>query len=173
MEHVPHESKEEAIENLLHTSDIAVNAETGLAMVIIKPDAFQHREEIVRRLENSGLYIVNKIDRVLPERFVTEGLYHDLPPSIEAETVKHFNEGPAEVLLIRGGPDMVEALVSLTGKKTAPSQCSEKSIRNLFGEHFARKAGENDSEYYRNAIHRPKNNEEKKDGLEKYRSISL
>lgn len=149
-----------------------MNAETGLGMVIIKPDAFGRRGEIVRRLETSGLYVVSKIDRPLPERFVTEGLYQNLPQGIEEETVRHFNEGPAEVLLVRGGPNIVETLVSLTGDQTAPSQCSEDSIRYLFGEHFARKAGEDDGEYYRNAIHRPKNEEEKEDGLEKYRSIS-
>ncbi len=162
--------KKENIDVFLNSSEIVVNPDSGLAMVVIKPDAFKKRESIVKRLENSGLYIVSSISRRLPENFVLGAMYNNLPKSIAEQTLKHFNEGESEILLVKGGNNLIDNLVSLTGDKTNPSECKEESIRYLFGEHFGRDTDDGKT-YFRNAIHRARNEKEQKDDLEKFRHI--
>lgn len=160
----------ESAEAMLQSSDVAVNPETGVAVVVIKPDAFARRDMIVRRLEGAGLYVVSKVDRNLPESFVLGAMYPDLGEGLKEQTVQHFSEGPSEVLLIRGGEDLVRKLVEVTGTHTNPAECTEDTVRNLFGEHFAREASDGAS-YYRNAVHRAKNSEEQRSDLEKFRNL--
>ena len=157
---------------VIESSDIVVNPESGLAMVVIKPDAFKNRDQIIRRLENYGLYIVQTKTRQLSENFVANVMYKDLPVGIQRETIKHFSSGPAEIILVKGGENIIQDIVSLTGEKTNPRECSEDSIRYIFGEHFGREAGD-DKKYFRNAIHRAKDQKEQEEDLEKFRDISL
>ncbi len=170
MERLPIERKESATDALLESSDIAVNPETGLAMVVIKPDAFRNRDAIIQRLEHSGLYVVSEKQGSLPEGFVLGAMYPDLSEGLKEQTVRHFNEGPADVLLVRGGADLVEILVALTGDHTNPARCDQDSIRYVFGDHVAREAGEGEL-YYRNAVHRGKDAQEQQEDLEKFRDL--
>ncbi|MDQ5968860.1 MAG: hypothetical protein QG579_17 [Patescibacteria group bacterium] len=159
-------------EVIIESSDIIFNPESGLAMVVIKPDAFKNKDQIIRRIENSGLYVVSTKTRKLSESFVANVMYKDLPTGIKGETIKHFNDGPSEIVLVRGGEDIIQNIISLTGEKTNPHECSRDSIRYIFGEHFGREVGD-DKKYFRNAIHRAKDTNEQKDDLEKFRDISL
>jgi nucleoside diphosphate kinase len=159
-------------EGIIESSDIVFNPESALAMVVIKPDAFQNKDAIIRRLENSGLYVVETKTRQLSENFVANVMYKDLPAGIREETIKHFNSGPAEIILLKGGENIVQDIVSLTGEKTDPRECSEDSIRYIFGEHFGRDVGDG-KQYFRNAIHRAKDGAEQKGDLDKFRDISL
>jgi nucleoside diphosphate kinase len=159
-------------EKMIESSDIVVNRESGLAMVVIKPDAFKNKDQIIRRLENSGLYVVGTKTRQLSENFVANVMYKDLPAGIQEETIKHFNSGPAEIILVKGGENIVKDIVSLTGEKTDPRECSEDSIRYIFGEHFGRETDDS-KKYFRNAIHRAKDENEQKEDLDKFRDISL
>ena len=74
--------------------------------------------------------------------------------------------------MVKGGANIINDIVSLTGGKTNPHECSEDSIRYIFGEHFGREAG-GGKKYFRNAIHRAKDGKEQKEDLEKFRDISL
>jgi nucleoside diphosphate kinase len=168
MEHF--QLEENHAENILESSDVAVDVESGLAIAVIKPDAFINKDQILKRLEDSGLYIVKTVTKRLPDNFVIGTMYKDLPKGIEEETLKHFNIGSSEIILLRGGSDIVEQLVKITGDKTRPNECSDESIRYIFGEHFGRNAGE-DKTYFRNAIHRGKDAEEKKADLDKFEHL--
>ncbi len=161
-------SQIENVEHLINSSDIVVNPETGFAIVVIKPDAFANKEQIISRIKNSGLYVVKTIEKRLPDNFVAGTMYKDLPKGIEEETLKHFNSGPSEIILLKGGNDVLQKIVTLTGEKTDPNMCTEDSIRYLFGEHFMRETSDGNL-YSRNAIHRAKTGDEQSDDLEKFK----
>lgn len=158
------------LERLIKTSDVAVDSKSGLAIVVIKPDAFANRDLIIKRLENSGLYIAKTVTKRLPDNFVIGEMYKDLPKGIEEETLRHFNEGPSELVLLEGGDEVLQKIVSLTGEKTNPAECDEKSIRYLFGDHFGHETADRKS-YFRNAVHRAKDNGEKVEDLDKFESF--
>ena len=93
----------EGDKNLIDALDIAVNLENNLMVVVIKPDAFLRRDEIIKKLEDAGLTVVKKAERRLGNNFLISEMYKELPESIKEETIKHFNTGPSEVILLRGG----------------------------------------------------------------------
>jgi nucleoside diphosphate kinase len=163
MEKIP----EQKIEALINSSDIAINPESNLAVVVIKPDAFKNKDQIIKKLENSGLYVVKSVTKRLPDNFVIGEMYQDLPTDIEAETLKHFNLGPSEIVLLKGDENLVGSVVEVTGLNTDPNQCDEQSIRYLFGEHFGRDTEECKT-YFRNAVHRAKDSKEQKADLDKF-----
>lgn len=154
------------IESLIENSDIAIDPENGLAIVVIKPDAFRNRDRIHSILERQGLYIERTVERKLPIDFVLGQMYPDLPESIKDATGEHFASGESEIILVKGGPDLGEKIVKITGVDTDPAKCDKDTIRFLFGEHFPRPAG--DRQYFRNAAHRGKNPEERRDDLKKF-----
>lgn len=166
MESYKPEKIEEA-ESLIEVSDVAVNPESGLMVVVIKPDAFLHRDKIIKKLKDAGLHVIKSAKRELGDGFVISRMYKDLPEDIKEETVKHFSVGPSEVILLKGGDDLLQKVVSLTGEKTNPRECDQESIRYLFGEHFGRETDDGKT-YFRNAIHRAKNIEEQDDDLRKF-----
>ena len=102
-------------EAFIDSSDIIVDPESGLAVVVVKPDAFVKRGQIVKRLESSGLYIVKEVEKKLPQDFVIGTMYKGLPEDIKVETAKHFSVGLSDLILLRGGPDILEKIVSITG----------------------------------------------------------
>lgn len=166
MESYKPEKIEEA-ESLIETSDIAVNPESGLMVVVIKPDAFSHRDKIIEKLKDAGLHIVKSTKRELGDGFVVGRMYKDLPEDIKKETTEHFSAGPSEIILLKGGNDLLQTVISLTGEKTNPAECDEESIRYLFGEHSGKET-DTGKTYFRNAIHRAKNSEEQADDLHKF-----
>jgi len=154
----------------MNNSDIAIDKESGLAIVVIKPDAFKNRDQIIKRLEGSGLYIVKTVKKRLPDDFVIGAMYpKDLKKEMAEQTLRHFNSGPSEIILLRGGDNMVQDLVTLVGEKTNPAECNEDSIRYIFGEHFGRKVG--DETFHYNAAHRAKNQKEREEDLDKFESF--
>lgn len=159
----------EKVESVIGNSDILVSPESGLAVVVIKPDAFKKRDQIISRLESSGLYVVKTITKKLPEDFVIGTMYKNLPKGIEEETLKHFATGPSEIILLEGGSDLLKKIITLTGEKTNPDQCDKNTIRSLFGEHFGRETP--DGDYFRNAIHRGKDPKEQKNDLDKFKHL--
>ena len=158
------------VDNLIKTSDVLVNPESGLVMVVIKPEAYKNKKQIIQRLNDSGLYVVATRSRELPDRFVSGVMYKDLPRGIEEETLRQFNSGPAEIILLRGGKDVIQKVISMTGGKTNPAECDEKTIRYEFGEHFGRKS-EDGKISFRNAIHRGKDPKEQQEDLEKFKDL--
>ncbi len=157
-------------ENFIEASDVVVSPETGLAMVVIKPDAFKKEGEIIKRLEGSGLYVVKKVAKRLPDKFVIGTMYKELPKTIEKETLRHFNAGPSEIVLVRGGDDVLKKVITVTGENTNPAQCDEQSIRYVFGEHVGRKTSDG-RKYFRNAVHRSKDEKEQSEDLEKFKDL--
>lgn len=158
------------VENIIEASNIAIEPESGLAIVVIKPEALVNREQIIRRLENSGLYVVKTSKKILPENFVLGAMYRDLPEDIKEQTGRHFASGPSEIILLKGGENIIKDIVSATGLDTNPQKCDPESLRYLFGEHFPRETSAG-NDYYRNAIHRGKNPDEQKDDLQKFQDV--
>ncbi|MFA6430584.1 MAG: nucleoside-diphosphate kinase [Candidatus Paceibacterota bacterium] len=167
---VPKFESNNGVEHLIENSDISIDRKSGLAVVVIKPDAFASRDLIIKRLEGSGLYIAKTVSKRLPVDFVLGEMYKNLPEGIEEETAKHFSSGPSEIILVKGGDDILQKIVSVTGEKLNPNECDEESIRYLFGEHFGRDASEGKT-YFRNAAHRGKDEEERLDDLDKFESF--
>jgi nucleoside diphosphate kinase len=159
--------EKESTENLVNSSDVAVNPENGLAIIVIKPDAFSKRDQIIKKLEDAGLYIVKTVSKKLPDDFVIGTMYTDLPKSIEEETLRHFNSGQSEIILLKGGKNILQKIISVTGEDTNPEKCDEESIRYIFGEHFGRDLDDRKT-YYRNAVHRAKDPQEQKEDLDKF-----
>lgn len=145
-----------------------IEREKGLAVVVIKPDAFRERDLIVSRLEKTGIKIVRRVEKKLPSDFLREEMYVGYSNDINDATGEHFASGPCEIILVDGGPDVIEKLVEVTGDKTDPSKCEPKTIRHDFGDHkgFETVTG---YKYSPNAIHRAKNEEERKRDLDKFR----
>ena len=158
-------------EELIKSLDVAVDNESGLAIVVIKPDAFAKKDQILKILENSGLHVVKTRTKKLPDSFVIGKMYsEDMPEGIVEETSKHFNSGPSEIILVNGGPDILGKIIKVTGENTDPNKCNEDSIRYIFGEHFMREASDG-KPYSRNAVHRAKDEKERKEDLDKFESF--
>ncbi len=94
-------------------------------------------------------------------------MYKGLSKGIEEATLEHFNNGPSEIVLLEGGPDLLQKVVSVTGGDTDPKKCDEESIRYIFGEHFDR-ATSDGGIYHRNAAHRAKDPVEQKKDLDSF-----
>lgn len=160
------ETENESLENQIEISPVVGD----IAVCIIKPDAFKNREAIVRRLENSGLYIVERKIKQLTDRFVEEAMYDPkgMPEPIAEATQRHFASGPSEVLLVRGGSAVITKLIETVGLKTDPSLCSPETIRYLYGNHVPEEL-EGGLKYWRNAAHRPRNQAEAQKDLRNFR----
>ena len=137
------------------------NLEKGLGVVVIKPEALQHKNQIIDFLRGHGLSMVSCREVKLPERFISEVMYPDLSPEFKEATMKHYNEGLSGILILQGGEDVLQKIVSLTGENLKPDDNKDGTLRNMFGEHFSRKIADG-AEYFRNAVHRPKTEEELK-----------
>lgn len=142
-----------------------------MAVVVIKPYALKNKNLIIQRLKDSGLYIAQTVTRQLPENFVIGTMFENTPQKgLQKEVLKRSAYGPSVILEVKGD-DLLKKLFLLTGENTDPNKCSEESIRYLFGEHTAIKT--DDGDFYPNAIHRPKNENEKEriEDLENFRHI--
>jgi len=146
------------------------NLEKRLGVVVIKPEALQRKNQIVDFLRGHGLSVVSYREVKLPERFISEVMYPDLSSKFEEATMKHYEEGPSGILILQGGEDVLQKIISLTGENLKPNENKEGTLRHMFGEHFGRKVA-GDAEYFRNAVHRPKTKEELKKFLEEVRHL--
>ncbi|MFA6269811.1 MAG: nucleoside-diphosphate kinase [Candidatus Paceibacterota bacterium] len=146
-----------------------INEPENLAVVVIKPDAVDRADEVVRRLEHEGFSIQKRVRKILPEKFV-DSRSENFPLDIQKETGKYLTTASSEIILLKGGDDIVEKLKFVTGENTNPGKSDKGSIRAIFGEHFPRKTDDG-NDFFRNAIHRPANEEERKSDLEQFRDI--
>lgn len=165
------DSLDNTIENLGDSIEISPSIEGELAICVIKPDAFTHRDAIVKRLEESGLYIVERRPVGLTESFVVKEMYgkDKLPKPLEDAHIRHFLSGKSEVVLVRGG-NAVGKLLTTVGLKTNPALCEPDTIRYIYGSHIPEEL-EDGLKYYRNAAHRPTNEQEAEEDLNKFRKI--
>ena len=157
------------IETLEHSIEVSPVLDGNLAICLIKPDAFLNRNAIVRKLEESGLYIVSRDIKELTEQFVVGGMYSsdDMPTPIAEATKRHLLSGPSEVLVVRGD---INKLLTTVGLKTNPALCDSDSIRYIYGNHVPEELGEG-LRYYRNAAHRPRDEKEAEKDLNLFREI--
>jgi nucleoside diphosphate kinase len=160
-----------AIDALEKSIEISPTLKDDVALCLIKPDAFDNRDYIVERLKASGLYIVKRVTKALPEDFVIEKMYgaDKLPKPIAEATSRHFQSGPSEIILVKGD-DVVQKLLHSIGLKTNPALCEEDTIRYIYGDHVPEEL-EGGLKYFRNAAHRPMNEKEAVDDLEKFKEI--
>lgn len=160
----------EAMETIEKSIEISPTMDERVAICLIKPDAFSHREAIVKRLEESGLFIITRTTKELTEEFVEKEMTDEeaRKPIVEA-TKEHLLSGPSEIILVRGD-NVVRKLLDTVGLKTNPALCDPETIRYIYGNHMPKELEEG-LKYYRNAAHRPSNNEEVKSDLKKFRDL--
>lgn len=160
-----------SIENLSESIEVSPTIEGDLAICVIKPDAFEHRDAIVKRLEESGLYIVERRPVQLTESFIVKEMYgkDKLPKILEDAHVRHFLSGKSEVVLVKGS-NAVGNLLTTVGLKTNPALCKPDTIRYIYGSHIPEELGEG-LKYFRNAAHRPKNSDEAEEDIRKFNNI--
>lgn len=129
---------------------------TGLSLYIIKPEAISFCKEIREIIVSQHLKIENSKQLILHPG-VIENIYIDCSEEIVKAT-KHFICNQISEVGIVSGDGAVEKLFAICGEKTNPFLCEDGTIRKLFGikepQYF------NGTYYYRNAIHRPKTNDE-------------
>lgn len=161
----------EAIEILQNSLEISPTIHDNIAICVIKPDAFVHRDAIVERLKESGLYIVKRTDLVLPENFVVNEMYggDHLPKQIAEATRRHFLSGPSEIILVKGD-NLLAKLLQTVGLKTNPALCDPETVRFMYGDHVPEDLDEG-LQYYKNAAHRGTTPAEIEADLQKFRNI--
>lgn len=145
-----------------------IEREMGLAVVVIKPDAYRERDLIFSRLEKAGLKIVRRVEKKLPPDFLHEEMYVGYSDAINDATGDHFASGPCEIILVDGGKEVINKLVEVAGDKTDPAKCEPDTIRYDFGNHKGVEISTG-YKYSPNAIHRAKNEEERISDLDKFR----
>ena len=153
----------ESVENNLEIAP----GEGDEAVCLIKSGVYDKRDEIVKRLEDSGLYIVRRSIAELSENFIREQMYPNIPAPIMEATLKHLMSGPCEIVLVKGG-NVVNTLIGSVGAKTSPALCEPDTIRFIYGTHMAEELREG-YKYWRNAAHRAKDEVERKCDLEKFK----
>jgi nucleoside diphosphate kinase len=141
-------------------------------IVVIKPDAYFHLQAIMDRFKNEGLEVVESVTRILPLDFVNKVMYRNMPIQIQFENAKHFSQGPSVILMLEGDNSLIDKVVSIIGKNTKPGECDEDSLRYLFGEHDGHEMA-GGGQYFRNAIHRGKNEAELQDDMEKFKTFFI
>ena len=161
----------EAIQTIESSIEISPIIDTDIALCVIKPDAFQNKDIIIKRLEDSGLYIVKSVTKNLPEKFVIGEMYDPdtLPKPIIEATAKHFSSGPSEIILVKGD-NVVQKLLQVIGLKTNPALCEEDTVRYMYGDHVPEEL-EQGLKYYRNAAHRSSNEAEAVADVKKFKQI--
>lgn len=137
------------------------------AVCVIKSEVYEKRDEIVKRLEGSGLYVVRRSMAELSENFIREQMYPGIPEPIMEATLKHLTGGPCEIVLVKG-ENVINTLVGGVGAKTPPALCEPDTIRFVYGTHMVEELREG-YKYWRNAAHRAKDEVERKDDLEKFK----
>lgn len=170
-ETAPEATKAETVELSGSTFEVSATPENNIAICVIKPDAFIKKDDIVKRLEGSGLFVVKRKTLILPEDFVIKEMYgkDKLPGPLEEATKRHFLSGPSEILVVKGD-NVVSKLVDLVGLKTNPALCNLDTIRYIYGDHIPEELG-GDLKFYRNAAHRPLNEQESKEDLKKFKNL--
>ena len=159
------------METLEHSVEISPTFSDDLAICVIKPDAFGHRDAIVKRLEESGLYVVSRNTKELTENFVIGGMYDPAGMSkpVADATARHFASGPSEIILVKGD-HVVKKLLETVGVKTNPALCDPDTIRYIYGTHVPEELEEG-LKYYRNAAHRPRDSAEAQKNLKDFGEI--
>lgn len=124
------------------------------SLYMIKPEAMPFNGEIREHIGHS-LAIVAIKSMLLPS-WAIDVLYGDLAGNLRI-AANIALDGIIELGLVQGD-DAVQKLLEIAGKFTKPSDCHPNSLRYIYGVWEPMKLGE--AEYYKNAIHRPRTDEE-------------
>lgn len=167
------ESFNEEERNLKGAMEVSPIIGENEVICVIKPDAFPMRDVIVRRLKEMGLTVVTRKDQQLTEPFIDKNMIApEWSEEVREATKRYFMEGPSEFLVVRGGDkgDVIEKLIAATGGETNPLLCERDTIRFIYGDVQPEKLP-GGRRYYRNAVHRPKNEEEAEEDKKKFGGV--
>ncbi len=132
------------------------------SVYIVKPDAFECEFYMRRMFECEDLRIVDsRAVRVSVD--VLEHLYPDVfaeKGELWEATVHHFAERSSMVVVVQG-QTAIRLVREISGENTNPNSCARLTVRYIFGTHtpIVLPGGRF---YWRNAIHRPENEDEAK-----------
>lgn len=122
---------------------------------VIKPDAFEQRDQIKTLIKNNWFEIVSSKVMEATSNMVTQ-IFYKYDEEWLQECHKHFFcWKPIEVGVISG--NTLEDFVSFTWRDADPNKCPENSIRGIF---WSAAVCILQYKYYVNAIHRPVNQKE-------------
>ena len=104
----------------------------------------------------------------LTEDFVIGEMYpSNMPKPIIEATKRHMLSGPSEIVLVKGGDDVIETLLKAVGATFRPTQCDPDTIRFIYGSHIPEEIEEG-YRYWKNAAHRSMTNMEAKEDINKF-----
>ncbi len=105
---------------------------TQRTCVIIKPDGFEHRDEIVARYEQEGLFVAEVILRRFSRKLATEFYAEHNGKHFFGELIDFMTSGPVLVLYLEG-ENVIERVRIINGA-TDPSKADPGSIRGTYGD---------------------------------------
>lgn len=123
------------------------------------------RDRIRKVITSSGLAIFRAVQMKIPFEILDE-IYTDLSPPLREATLRYMGNAPCEIGEVVG-ENAVLRLLAVCGEHTDPNECSHPTIRNRFGVKEAEKII--GGKYFKNAIHRPKNESEARRDLNVFR----
>ncbi len=162
-------SKEKSIKEIIESIEESLSPVETFVVCLIKPGAYEKRDEILKIFRNSELNVVYQTSQLIPEFFIKKLYFGDDEVIINA-TIRHFTSGLSEIVIIKGGKDLVYKILNISGLETDPLFCAPSTIRYIYGEHTSEELGKG-LRYYKNAIHRPKHEKEATRDIELFKEL--
>ncbi len=127
-----------------------------ISFYMIKPHALVMRAEVVERIEQSGLTIVES-KLVALGVAALEIIYADLTPQWRSGVFHQYVDKPVEVGIVKG-TNAITALLEVSGRERNPADCLPGTIRFDLGIHEP--AMVYGVRVYHNVLHRSRNTDE-------------
>jgi len=118
------------------------------SIFMLKPEAMNHKEEILSYIEKGGLKIIRFRTMTLTEDELRK-IYHDTHGPLWEKTKEHFLGKEVLVAEVED-ENAIENLKKICGTKTDPAVCEIDSVRNMFKDLSERDI----FKYHKNIIHR-------------------
>lgn len=118
---------------------VGENKITEKTLVIIKPDAYKNRNEILRMIREKKLsFIQMRIIERLSEELLKEHYHHCISEDFFPELLEFMQSGPVLAVVV-SGKNAVNKVRELVGA-TDPAEAKEGTIRALYGTDKTRNA---------------------------------
>lgn len=112
---------------------------TEKTLVIIKPDAYEKRNEILNMIRKANLPIIQtRVIERLSEELLKEHYHHHVSKKFFPELLEFMQSGPVLVVAVLG-ENAIDKLRKLVGA-TDPAEAKEGTIRALYGTDKTRNA---------------------------------
>ncbi len=134
---------------------------------MIKPHGLIFLKEVRAMIEDSDLFI-SESNRLIMPLWALEIIYSDLPERYRSSIFKPTVGALVEAGLVVG-ENAINKLLQITGTELDPVGCAPESIRFKFGE--KKPLMIDGVRYYKNVIHRSRNETEAKNDIKVFRIL--